>query len=251
MKLILEGISYNEETKTFDFDWKSDKVGDLVNLKLQTYNKVKSVKRGVQLYYAYKFNQDIPKDLKALFRDSIKYVQTPSVSLNDVDILLSKSVTNFNQIDPLSSFDVIVTPKSTSKILDLLKQKLSAKAGGNTLLASDLFVKNTLDNIKLDQDKLNKLTPQNREKALSILNKVLSKEDFKLKSVPPQYREFISNFLSFNTDTEKRIFNSIVSGKVLLVDDILTKGTTLLNMAELLVNLGADSITGFVLLANA
>jgi predicted amidophosphoribosyltransferase len=46
------------------------------------------------------------------------------------------------------------------------------------------------------------------------------------------------------------VFNSISEGNVLLVDDILTEGTTFINMAKLLQNLGADSITGFILLTN-
>ncbi len=120
----------------------------------------------------------------------------------------------------------------------------------NTLLASDLFVKNTIENIQYDQDKLNKLSSENKEKVMKLLNKVLSKESFRLKSVPPQYRKFISNFLSFNSDTERRVFNSISEGNILLVDDILTEGTTFINMAKLLQNLGANSITGFILLTN-
>jgi phosphoribosylpyrophosphate synthetase len=250
MKLLIEGIKYNKSTDEFDFDWKADTPKDLINLKLQTYNKFISSKQGFNLYYAYKFNKTSDKDLKGLLRDSIKYVNSDLVKSDDIDLMLSKGINNLNQIEPLSSFDVIIFPKSTSKILDLLKIKLSAKAGNNTLVASDLFIKNTLDNIKLNQEKLDKLTPKNKDNTLKILNKVFSQESFQLKAIPPQYRKFIENFLSFNSETEKRIFNAITDGKVLLVDDILTEGTTFLNMAKLLENYGVNSITGFILLTN-
>jgi hypothetical protein len=250
MKLLVEGIKYNQSTNEFDFDWKQDTPDDLVNLKLQGYNKFTSIKKGFNLYYSYKFNKNIDKEKKDLLRDSIKYINNKFVKDEDINLMLSKSINNFNQIENLNTFDVIVFPKSSSSILDSLKQKLSAKAGSNTLIASDLFIKNTIDNIKYDQTKLDKLSDENKEKVLKMLNRVFSKEEFKLKSIPPQYRKFIDNFLSFNSDTERRIFNSIVEGKILLVDDILTEGTTFSNMTKLLENLGANSITGFILLTS-
>jgi len=250
MKLLIEGIKFNQTTNEFDFNWKQDTPEDLVNLKLQGYNKFTSIKKGFNLYYSYKFNKNIDKNLRGLLRDSIKYIDNKFVKTEDINLMLSKSINNFNQIESLSTFDVIVFPKSSSSILEYLKQKLSAKAGSNTLIASDLFIKNTIDNIKYDQNKLNKLSDENKEKVLKILNRVFSKENFKLKSIPPQYRKFIDNFLSFNSDTEKRIFNAVIEGKILLVDDILTEGTTFSNMAKLLENLGANSITGFILLTS-
>ena len=55
MKTIIEGISFNQETNSFDFNWKEDSIGDLINLKLQTYNKYISSKQVFNLYYDYKF----------------------------------------------------------------------------------------------------------------------------------------------------------------------------------------------------
>ena len=127
---------------------------------------------------------------------------------------------------------------------------MSAKAGSNTLISTDLFVKNSIENIKYNEDKLNKLDPGKKEQVLKLLNRVFSKEEYKLKSIPAQYRKFIENFLSFNTKTERRIFNILNEGKVLIVDDILTEGTTFVNMAKLINNLGENQITGFVLISN-
>jgi hypothetical protein len=250
MKLIIEGINFNQETDNFDFNWKDDSPEDIMGLKLQRYNKYVSSKQGFNLYYAYKFNKNVNPQLKSLLRDSIKYIDEKFIKSHDMDMFLSKGINNFNQLQPLNEFDVIVFPKSSSNILNVLKQKLSSKAGMNTLLASDLFVKNTIENIQFNQDKLDKLSADNREKVLKLLNRVFSKESFKLRSIPPQYRKFIENFLSFNSDTEQRIFNAISGGNILLVDDILTEGTTFINMAKLLRNLGANSITGFILLTN-
>jgi alpha-N-acetylglucosamine transferase len=248
LALISEGISYNEDRDEFDFNWREDLPKDLINLKLQRYNRYLSLKKGTKLYYAYRFNKNIDRDIKQKLVAGIKYTDLTQINPHNLDLMLSKSINSFNQLEPLSTFDVIVFPKSSSSVLDLLKHKLSAKAGLNTLVASDLFIKNTIDNIQLDEEKLQSLSEENREKIISIINKILSKDNFKLRSVPPQYRKFITNFLSFNSEAERRIFNSIIDGKVLVVDDILTEGTTFSNMSKLLENFGANSIVGFILL---
>ncbi len=164
MKIIIEGVNFNQETDGFDFNWKNDSPDDLMGLKLQKYNKYVSSKQGFNLYYAYKFNKNVDKSLKSLLRDSIKYIDEKFIKSNDIELFLSKGINSFNQIEPLNRFDIIVFPKSSSNILNNLKQKLSSKAGMNTILASDLFVKNTIENIQYDEDKLNKLSPENKEK---------------------------------------------------------------------------------------
>lgn len=248
MKKLIEGIRYNKESDKFEFVWNEDAPGDLVNLKLQRYNKLLSTKGGDKVYYAYKVDS-AQKDESAILRKSIKYMDT-KVNREDVELMISKAVVNFNTLSPLSNYDLIITPKSTSNVLDLLKNFIHAKAGSNTLLSSDVFVKNTIDNIKFDEEKLNKLPQDNREKIVLILNKVFSKQDYKIKSLPPRFRKYVINFLKFNTEVEKRLINRIIGGKILLVDDILTEGTTIKSMSSLLKSLNALDVTSFVLLTN-
>lgn len=248
MKLI-EGVKYNKESDHFDFIWTQDSPEDLINLKLQKYNKLLSTKDGNSIYYAYKFNLDADKKLVDDLKKSIKYVDN-KVSESDVDLMISKSVNSFNALVPISSFDVIVTPKSTSKVLDLLKNFLQAKAGSNTLVSSDVFIKNTIDNVQFDEEKLSKLKPEDRVKIEKILRTVFSKEDYKIRSLSPRYRKFVLNFMKFNTDLEKRIMNRLVGGKVLVIDDILTEGTTIKNIVALLNSINSKEVISFVLLAS-
>lgn len=247
--MIIEGIKYNSNTDSFDFDWTSDDPGDLIQLKLQRYNKLLSKKDGNKVYYAYKFNKAAESDKNQELRKSIKYLDD-KVNRKDVDLMISKAVNSFNSIVPVNSFDLIVTPSSTSKVLDLMKNFMHAKAGPNTSLASDLFVKNSIENIQFDQDKLNKLEDKNRAQVMAILKKAFSKEDYKLRSIPPRYRKFILNFIKLNTEAEKRIVNRVANGRVLIVDDILTEGTTVKNIHTILTDMGASEIISFVLLTD-
>jgi phosphoribosylpyrophosphate synthetase len=246
--MLIEGVRYNKDTDSFDFVWKQDAPGDLIDLKLQRYNKLLSTKDGNKVYYAYKFNKSSDPKIKEL-RDSIKHIDS-KISKQDIEIMISKAVNSFNSIVPLNSFDLIVTPKSTSNVLDLIRNFAHAKAGTNTLVVSDLFVKNTIDNIEFDEEKLSRVPEDKRDQIRAILNKAFSKENYKLKSVPPRYRKFILNFLKFNTETEKRVLNSIVNNKVLVIDDILREGTTIKNMIKLLYGSGAEEIVSFVLLTS-
>jgi hypoxanthine phosphoribosyltransferase len=248
MKILIEGIKYNNDTDQFDFIWTKDTPSDLIDLKLQKHNKVLSTKNGNKVYYAYKFNKVQDKE-KTQLRSSIKYLDD-KINKRDIDTMLSKAINNFNSIEPISNFDIIITPKSSSKILDELKNKLQAKAGNNVLLSSDIFVKNTIDNIKFDEDKIDKLSNENKIKIKKILNKVFSKEDYKLRSLPPQYRKYVLNFMKFNSEADKRLINAIINGRVLIVDDIVTEGTTIRNMVALLNSIGVEDVVSFALLAN-
>jgi hypoxanthine phosphoribosyltransferase len=248
MKILIEGIKYNNDTDQFDFIWTKDAPSDLIDLKLQKYNKVLSTKNGNKVYYAYKFNKVQDKE-KTQLRSSIKYLDD-KINKRDIDTMLSKAINNFNSIEPISNFDIIITPKSSSKILEELKNKLQAKAGNNVLLSSDIFVKNTIDNIKFDEDKIDKLSNENKIKIKKILNKVFSKEDYKLRSLPPQYRKYVLNFMKFNSEADKRLINAIINGRVLIVDDIVTEGTTIRNMVALLNSIGVEDVVSFALLAN-
>lgn len=246
--MIIEGVKYNRESESFDFMWKEDSPEDLINLKLQKYNKILSKKDGNKVYYAYKLNKDAGPETKML-KQSIKYVDD-KVSESDVNLMINKAVASFNAIDNLSSYDLVVTPKSTSKVLDLMRNVIGAKAGPNTMVSSDLFVKNTIDNIKFDEEKLNKVPENERKQILKILNTVFSKEDYKLRSVSPRFRKFILNFVKFNTEVNKKVMNRIVNGKILVVDDILTEGTTVKNIVQLLREAGALEVVSFVLLTD-
>lgn len=246
---LIEGIVYNQKSDHFDFIWTQDSPKDIINLKIQRYNKKFSIKDGNSVYYAYKFNSGIEKNLVKDLKTSIKYLDD-KVSEKDVNLMIYKAVNSFNRVEPISSFDVIVTPKSASKVLDLVKNLMEEKAGKNTIVSSDVFLKRILDEIEFDEEKLSDLDPKYRAKVEKLLHKIFSQNDYKIRSVTPRFRKFIINFLKFNSELEKRTMNALVEGKVLIIDDILTEGTTVKNMVSLLEGINAKEVLSFILLAS-
>jgi len=118
----------------------------------------------------------------------------------------------------IREYDIIISPKSSSKLLNLLCKKLKDRGGNNVLMASDLIVKNSIENIIIDDSYFKNDTSK------GIIKNCMVDGVFNMKKVPPKFRKLISNYLKFSDDTQRTIYNAINGGKVLIVDDIFVSG---------------------------
>lgn len=235
---ILEGIRFEHDKYILDFN--IDKESDIVNLHFQKFNKAFSIKNGESVFYGYKINKNVNDALVKNFRIAVKTMQIP-----EIESLINKSITGFDALYPVSKFDIIITPKSSSPLNSIISKKIKDKAGVNTLIATDLIVKNAIENIQVDYTKIHDTNLKT-----SIEKIINAPGGFKITNVPPQYRKLIMNYLKFSDDTSRRIFNAITKGNVLLIDDILTTGSTILEMSRLTKSLGADNIMFYIFLSN-
>jgi orotate phosphoribosyltransferase len=71
---------------------------------------------------------------------------------------------------------------------------------------------------------------------------------FKMKDVWAPHRKFFVNFLKFNTNNDRQLYNAVAGQNILLVDDFKTSGTTIKEMIRQLSELGAANIVVFVLI---
>lgn len=70
--------------------------------------------------------------------------------------------------------------------------------------------------------------------------------DFGAKS---KYRKFLNNFYKFRNEKEEAEFKNLLKPKILLVDDILTSGTTALFLLKIIKMLNPDAeVTVFILI---
>lgn len=249
MQIRKEGINFDKSSGKFTFDWKTDGADTIVPLALQSYNRYIATKQGVKLYYAYKFSKDVDKAQKDPLRTALKYLESDKIDVQQVELMITKAVTAFNTLKPLTDYDLIVFPKSSSNLLTLLEDHFKQKVD-TAEVVSDVFVKTTLDSLQFDAAKLSKLPQDIRDKMITRVQAVVAKEGWKLRDIDVRHREYLVNFLKFNSELERKVFNLIQGGKVLLVDDILTKGGTVANMSNLLTQAGATEVTGFIFLGN-
>ena len=235
---ILEGISY--ENNDFIFNFNNDKSTDIVNLKFQSYNKLFSTKNGEKVFYAYKINKEVDPKIVSIIKNSIKQLEHEP----EINLMINKSIIGLDSLYPISKFDLIISPKSSSNLNLIITKKLKDKAGINTILANDVIIKNLADNIQVDYSKIKDESLKNR-----IIQLINMPSGFKIQNVPPRYRSAISNYLKFKDDTSRNIFNTIQQGNVLLIDDILTSGNTLLEMTNLIKSFGANDIYCYIFLS--
>lgn len=253
--VILEGITYDSDSDSFNIDFKHDNKTDLVAL---TYASKMVVKKStlykIIIYYAYNLNvKHIDKEIRDKLTNLFKYQQ--GITPDQFDLLLNKAAIKFNNIIPISNYDIIIAPSSKSNLLKQLLSKIKAKSA-NTLLADNVLVKNAIDNIKVDIPKYistakDDKDKQKRIKQLNAFFKSSTKSgEFKIKEVLPQFRKFFSNFLIFKSDTDRQIYNAIANGNILLVDDIKTSGETLKEMLRNINTYLPKSVTIFIFFRN-
>lgn len=240
---LIEGIRVVNDDIIFDFN--EDLPTDLISLKFQKFNKKLSNRAGTDIYFGYRYNQGIDSNDLALVRDAIKMMK-PSIDENNINLLISKAVNNFLKLN--NKFDIIITPKSSSPLVNKMAKFFKEKLGQNTMLATDLIVKNSVENIKIDPIKLQGMDQTQKNNVLSAIKSATKTGSFKMKSIPIPMRRIIIDFMKFENDTNREIFNRINDGNILLIDDIYTGGSTFNEMTRIISQHSPNTLTGFVLL---
>lgn len=240
---ILEGVRKSDNG--YEFDFANDLVNDIMSLKFKPY-KGKLLKDGETEYrYYYGYFLDKSDDSTDLMKD-IKLLDD-KISDNDLEMLVKKAVMGLNREFSTNTYDTIVSPKSSSKILTKVVEFLQAKS--DIQLFSDSFVKAASTDIKLDLEKLN-TTPERIQKDVTrALDKIQkANEPFKIKTIFSRYRKFFKDFLIFNQENDRRLYNAVEGKKIILVDDYRTSGTSSKEMLRQLIDLGAKEILIFNLI---
>jgi len=241
-----EGVSYSADAG-FVFNWSDAKPDDVISLKLKPYRGRDLVFPNSDLhytnFYAYQINRsEHSVDLLTKIK-----LMDDSIEEKDLTIFVNKAVNGFHRQFNIGKFDAIVSIQSSSKILAEVNNQLQEKAG-NIPLFSEAFIKNASSEITIDQAGYDKLPPQSKEKIDQSLKLALkSPAGFKMKSVGPQFRKFFQNFLKFNKEEDRVLYNAVNGKRVIVVDDYKTSGATLHEMLRQLSEFGAAEVVVFVL----
>jgi pyrimidine operon attenuation protein/uracil phosphoribosyltransferase len=112
----------------------------------------------------------------------------------------------------------------------------------------DSFVKASREQIKFDWAKIEGLDQKTKTAVTKIADTVKGSDgEFKMKEIFAPYRKFISDFLIFNSEETRAVYNSITGKRVILVDDYRTSGTSLKQMLDLLVRYEPEYILAVIL----
>jgi hypothetical protein len=149
--------------------------------------------------------------------------------------------------------DVIISPKSSSEFLNAFVDEVKASAPTAKLLTNQ-FVKKVLDaenvepliNTKHpDWEKFEKTHPKEVEKLKKSLKTVIKDGELELKKFYKPYLKFIKNFVELKDAYD--VLEEVMGKNVLVVDDILSSGTTMAEMIRQLEEFEPSKIAGLTL----
>ena len=242
--IIEEGVTKNDDK--YNFDFKNDDPNDILSLRFKPARKSgkKSGNTSYSYYYAYQLKKS---DLSGELMKAIKSLDG-SIDENSMRMFVNKAVMGFYKQFG-NKFDTIVTPVSSSKVLTEVANQLHDKMGDNVVMFPGAFVKTANTDIEFDTEKVNALPDKSKGQFMKVLNKIkLSDKPFKMKEVFSPYRKFITNFIKFNSNNDRKLMNAVTGKDVILIDDYKTTGTTLKEMLSQLINAGAKTVAVFIIL---
>lgn len=229
---VTEGVRQDDDGK-FIFDFEEDALDDIMKLKYAGGYAAPRRTDGLKSFYTYRLNNKIPLDVR---KDFLFHLKDKLPSPKDYELLLNKAVVGlFNNTNfKVSDVDVILVPESSSELNKDVANKIKAKLP-NALLVTSAITKNTPTDVKLDIDAMQRknIKPETIANLQKQLDSIAKTGKFSMKRIPPQYRSFIIDFLKLDT-SQRELMNKITDGKVLVVDDYITKGTTFKEVGRLL-----------------
>lgn len=228
-QFLLEGLFRHPETQALQFDVRQDTDQDILHTKLQPFHNKLARRHGLQMYIAYKPTAVASYQDVTSLEHVIKYEFDKYPAFQQ---LLNKAIVHFNRIVPVAQFDIILTPKSTSSLNARIAHQIQHKAGKNTLIVTNAFVKNVLNQIQIDFSKVK--SEKDRKTLEKMFARASQNGTMEMKKISPRFRGMVSNLIIFRDQISRHIFNAILHGKVLIVDDIYTTGTTLQEIKKLL-----------------
>lgn len=244
--VLLEGIQNIDGEYTFDT--KQDRKDDIIQFKTGISSVLDNM-YGDKVLIGIPFNKEGDHSKKLQFIKDLKWGDR--IPENIINHTLDIVVDNLDNQINLSSFDYIVSPKSSSELNKKLMDRISSKTDANVV--SDFFIKNEVSKIYMDVDKAKSDGKNNKFiKRLSKrfeLAKSVDNQSIKLQPLNRYERMYLRDFLRVS-DNHKLLSLVMGESKVLVVDDIFSSGKTTNEMVLILKSLGVGDITIFTLFAN-
>lgn len=241
---LQEGFSLNSDNQIIFIPGKNNNnIDTSLNLKkLPTRNfKLKEL----PVYYAYrKINKD-PNlgsiDIQyALKGDSKgKYKMAPG----EKEEFLNRTGVYFNKFLKEMGIDTVLIMQSSSSLNQELSSELVKRMPGIRVFNNVIQKNLDISKIKfLPKEGMSEITIKNNNR---LIQNAIKKGVFKIKSFHPQFRSQVIDWLELKNgfNIEKHIENK----NILLIDDYLTTGSTLLEASRILKLLSPKSVSGLVL----
>lgn len=174
--------------------------------------------------------------------DIMRAVKRANFSRPEVVQFLKRSAVYAARLLKGMKIDTIVTPISSSNLTKEFVKELQVRTHYDVYI--DSFQKNpNISSIELDADNPN-ITPAIIKSMQKILDKAKRDGQLSLTKFSVMHRKFLKNLFQA---TDKKLLAKFDGKNILIIDDIMTSGTTTKNIVDILMVNGAKEVSGLTI----
>lgn len=259
--ILSEGVSYDKKNNIFTFNFEHDNDTDIIKLENIGY-EVEQFERCY--YYGYEFSPDVDAKVR---KDFIKFIKFPESfeDRKDLQLFISKAVGYLDSKITLPKYNAIIYPQSMSELNRNMLSYISRITTTKYIeieLVKELPSKIEFDYERFELEVLNsyvndkpRYTQAQKENVLKTISEMMesihNSDYFSIArdTKKNRYRQYISNYYKFKDEKTKQIYNTLTNSNVLVIDDIVTNGTTIYHLLNTLRSLNdTNNIVIFSLL---
>lgn len=243
IKELYEGLSIEDGKVVYNSD--IDNPNDIMNtIEPSIY---KSEFSGNIYYFGYTFKDTASRKDRTTVIHWLKNIGQIGIERNALIRLIDKTLLYFDRAVNISDFDCLIYPRSgRSEITKIIVQEVGRFTQRNLPMTSIEVFKSIPSKITFDWDRFDlnyngEIGDNQYNQIEDYVNNILLPRIHNLSyfsiadSVKYKYRPYIQKYLNIS-EKDNRIIEAIRDGKILLIDDINTSGSTLTEIIRLIRN---------------
>ena len=174
--------------------------------------------------------------------DILKAFKTADYSTKELQDFLTRSAIYAVKVLREIGVDVIVTPVSSSNLTKEFVNKIIERTNYDVYI--DSFRKSPdISKVKIDTNHPG-ITDDIVKSMKSILDRAIKRGNLSVKMFAVHHRKFLTNMFEV---TDERLLQKINGKSVVIIDDIMTSGTTTKNIYDILITNGADKVSALTI----
>ncbi len=174
--------------------------------------------------------------------DIMKAIKSADMNDRDVKDFLNRTAIYAARVLRGLKVDVIVTPVSSSPLTKEFVKEISRRT--NYDVYTDSFRKvPDFSKIRIDTSHPG-LTDKIKDSMEKTIERATKRGNLSVKMFAPHHRKFITNLFEV---VDKNLFDKIVDKHVVIIDDVMTSGTTAKNIYDVLHANGAEKVSALTI----
>lgn len=232
---ITESIDIVNGSLVFDYNSSSSGISSSFGKGKSIKPFVKTVDGLFKSYSLYQAKSDSSTQI-------MKALKSADFSDSNIQAFLNRSAIYATRVMKSQNIDIIVTPHSSSDLTKEFVKQIQRRT--NYDIYYDSFQKQpNLENVSVDYDhpKMTDAIARSMEK---IISRGVKSGFLSVKMFSPQHRKFVKNLF---TIVDENLTKKIDGKHVMIIDDVMTSGTTAKSIYNILISGGAESVSALTI----